>query len=252
MNKKNSLIYNIPFTFAISIIQTVLSLLPGVLFLKDSSRGPSILFYMIVYLFMSDFFQIIGKTTYKKGKFIASPLYAVKLIVSCILIFLIMQQTAWQFGIVLLAYELFQLLTFSKQFFYLDSIYYSLTNAFFKGIVFNQLLTISYPFDYDFELIKPFLFSFLMILFITILTQGMYSFLEKLAYYFILSIVCLVAIYYLLIHQLSLGDLAGWKLVIFILANLGSLFFFIKSKNPKKKEFILNIFALIGLFIYYL
>ena len=165
MNTPKKRRFTLPFLVFVTLTQTIISLLPGILFLRDSSRGPAILTYMVIYLLISDFFHLIGKASYKKGSFISIPVYGLKLIISTVLIFLITQQTAYQFAVILVAYELFQLLIFSKQFFYIDSILYSLLNAFFKGIVFNQLLTINYPFDYDFSLIKPFIFSFVLVLF---------------------------------------------------------------------------------------
>ncbi|MGO3732462.1 MAG: hypothetical protein ACTJHC_04705 [Vagococcus sp.] len=251
MENKTKFSLSLPFVIIITVLQTSMSLLPGILYFRDSSKGPSILLYMIIYLLISDFFQLFGKATYKNGKFISIPAYAVKLMIDGFLIFMIAKQTAIQFAVVLIAYELFQLLIFSKQFFYIDSILYSLVNAFFKGMVFNQLLTISYPFNYDFKLIEPFIFAFTMILFITILSQGIYSFLSKQAWFLLLAILCLILIYYLLITQFLANDLVLWKMVVFITSNIGALYFFMKSKNARKKEIILNLFALIGLFIYY-
>lgn len=251
MNKTKKSVFALPFMVIITLLQTTISLLPGVLFLRDSSRGPAILTYMVVYLLLSDFFQLIGKASYKKGSFIPIPIYAIKLIISCLLIFMIAKQTAYQFAIILIAYELFQLLIFSKQFFYIDSVFYSLLNAFFKGIVFNQLLTINYPFNYSFSLVKPFIFAFALILFITILTQGMYSFLSRHAWFFLLAIVSLGLVYYLLISQFMAQETVLWKLILFVLCNIGAIYFFLKSKNAKKKELLLNVFALISLFIYY-
>ncbi|MBO0476049.1 hypothetical protein DOK76_03135 [Vagococcus sp. DIV0080] len=251
MNTNKNSLSILPFLIFTTLTQTLISLLPGMLFLRNSSRGPAILTYMVLYLLISDFFHLIGKSTYKKGSFISLPVYGVKLIISTILIFLIAQQTAYQFAVILVAYELFQLLIFSKQFFYIDSILYSLLNAFFKGIVFNQLLTINYPFDYQFSLIKPFIFSFVLILFITILTQGMYSFLKRHGWFLFLAASCLVFLYYLLISQFLAHETALWKLLIFVLCNLGAIYSFVKSKSPRTKEVVLNLFALVSLFIYY-
>ncbi|HCM88870.1 MULTISPECIES: hypothetical protein [Vagococcus] len=251
MNNTKKGLFALPFIISVTLLQTTISLLPGVLFLRDSSRGPAILTYMVLYLLLSDFFQLIGKASYKKGTFISIPVYGMKLVASCVLIFMISKQTAYQFALILLAYELFQLLIFSKQFFYIDSIFYSILNAFFKGIVFNQLLTINYPFNYNFDLIKPFIFAFSLILFITILTQGMYSFLSRQSWFFILALLSLGFMYYLLITQYLNQETVLWKLIIFGLCNIGAVYFFLKSKNAKKKELILNLFALISLFIYY-
>lgn len=252
MQTKPSLWKNIPLTFLITIMQTVISLIPGVLFLKNSSHGALILNYMIIYLLMCDFFQLVGKNTYKKGKSMPLVIYGIKLVLSTILIYLVIQQTAIQFGIVLLAYELFQMMIFSKQFYYVDSLFYSLTNAFFKGVVFNQLLTISYPFDYDFELIKPFIFSFLIVLFLTIFTQGMYSYLSRQPIFLILGVLSLVGIYFLVFQHYQAHQLDTWKLILFIVVTIISFFLFFKSKKSKQKEFILNIFALASLVIYYI
>lgn len=251
MNKTKKGLFALPFIISVTLLQTTISLLPGVLFLRDSSRGPAILTYMVLYLLLSDFFQLIGKASYKKGTFISIPVYGIKLAIACGLIFMIAKQTAYQFALILLAYELFQLLIFSKQFFYIDSIFYSILNAFFKGIVFNQLLTINYPFNYNFDLIKPFVFAFSLILFITILTQGMYSFLSRQSWFFVLALLSLGLLYYLLVSQYMNQETVLWKLIIFVLCNIGALYFFIKSNNAKKKELILNLFALVSLFIYY-
>lgn len=251
LEKKSSHLLVLPFIVLITCLQTGLSILPGVLFLRHSSQGPFILPYLIIYLLISDFFQLIGKATYKKGQFVSVPVYSVKIIISCLLIFLIGKETAIQFIPILIAYEIFQLLIFSKQFFYIDSIFYSLTNAFFKGIVFNQLLTISYPFDYHFSLMKPFIFSFLIWLLLTVLTQGMYSFLSKHGLFLSLSLVSLVAIYYLLINQYLDQSLSLIQLFIFIITTIGTIFFFLKSKNSRKKELVISCFALLSVFIYY-
>ncbi|UUV98346.1 hypothetical protein [Vagococcus luciliae] len=252
MQPKPTLWKNIPLTFLIAILQTTISLIPGILFLKNSSHGALILNYMIFYLLLSDFFQLVGKNTYKKGKSIPLVIYGVKLIISTILIYLIIKQTAIQFGIILLAYELFQMMIFSKQFYYVDSLFYSFTNAFFKGIVFNQLLTISYPFDYDFELIKPFVFSFLIVLFLTIFTQGMYSYLSRQPIFLLLGLLSLIGTYYLVVQHYMSQQLDTWKLISFIVATIISFFLFMKTKKAKKKEFILNLFALASLIIYYI
>lgn len=252
MQPKPTLWKNIPLTFLIAILQTTISLIPGILFLKNSSHGALILNYMIFYLLLSDFFQLVGKNTYKKGKSIPLVIYSVKLIISTILIYLIIKQTAIQFGIILLAYELFQMMIFSKQFYYVDSLFYSFTNAFFKGIVFNQLLTISYPFDYDFELIKPFVFSFLIVLFLTIFTQGMYSYLSRQPIFLLLGLLSLIGTYYLVVQHYMSQQLDTWKLISFIVATIISFFLFMKTKKAKKKEFILNLFALASLIIYYI
>lgn len=243
---------SLPYILMITTMQTAISILPGILFFRDSSQGPHILPYMIAYLLICDFFQIFGRMTYKQGRSLALPAYSLKIILSISLIFMITKETALQFAIILLAYEGFQLLIFSKRFFYIDSITYSLVNAFFKGIVFNQLLTISYPFTYHFDLMKPFIFSFALVLLTTILSQGLYSFLKRQVWFFILAIICLIAIYYLLITQFKTGELNLVKLFGFMIINLSALYFFIKSRNTRKKEFVLNLMTLIGLFIYYL
>ena len=251
MNNTKNGVFILPFLLITTLTQTLISLLPGILFLRDSSKGPAILTYLVIYLLISDFFHLIGKSSYKKGSFIPLPVYGIKLVISTALIFLIAKETAYQFAVILIAYELFQLLIFSKQFFYIDSILYSLVNAFFKGIVFNQLLTINYPFDYQFSLVKPFIFSFILILFITILTQGMYSFLKRQGWFLFLALLCLILLYYLLITQYLAHETVLWKLIVFVIFNIGAVYFFAKSKNAKKKEVVLNLFALVSLFIYY-
>lgn len=251
MTRKRSFSY-LGFALLVTTLQTALSLLPGYLYFRDNSQGPMILPYMIVYLLLSDFFQVFGKASYKKGNSIPIPIYALKVIISGFLILMIIKQTTFLFVFIFIAYELFQLLIFLKQFFYIDSIFYSLTNALFKGVVFNQMLTISYPFNYDFKQIQPFIFSFFLILLLTILTQGMYSFLSKQTWFLILSFLCLIALYYLLYRQFKQGDLILWKFISFSASNMIALFFFAKSRNAQKKEVVLYLFGLVGMFVYYL
>jgi len=114
------------------------------------------------------------------------------------------------------------------------------------------LLTINYPFDYHFNLIKPFIFSFVLILFTTVLTQGMYSFLSRQGKFFTLALISLITLYVLLFNQLNLHEIDLWKVMLFSLINIVAIYYFLKSKKRKNKELILNIFALISLFIFYL
>ncbi|MGX7014601.1 hypothetical protein ESZ54_11495 [Vagococcus silagei] len=251
MTKKQSVSFSLGFIVLTTLLQTVLSVLPGYLYYQDNPQGPMILPYMLVYLLLCDFFQVFTRALYKKGRSLSLAIYAIKILASGALIYFVASQTAYQFVLIFIAYEIFQLLILSKHFFYIDSIMYSITNAIFKGLVFNQLLTISYPFNYDFKAMIPFIFAFFLILFITILTQGMYSFLSKQAWFLLLSVVCLITIYYLLYMQFSNSILPLWKFTSFIVANIIALFFFAKSKNSQKKELVLYLFGLVGLMVYY-
>ena len=87
MNTPKKRRFTLPFLVFVTLTQTLISLLPGILFLRDSSRGPAILTYMVIYLLISDFFHLIGKASYKKGSFISIPVYGLKLIISTVLIF---------------------------------------------------------------------------------------------------------------------------------------------------------------------
>ena len=81
-----------------------------------------------------------------------------------IMIITISNAFTYQYGLILLSYEVFHFLLFSDQFNYQESFLYFLMNALFKGIVFNLIISISYPYNFQLLYFQPYIFSTLMIL----------------------------------------------------------------------------------------
>lgn len=241
---------SLPFFLLMAVLQTVTTLIPGVILL-DSKKGTTIpIFSFIVYLLLCELFQYFVRLANKNGTSIATQVFIIKLIISCFFIFSISSKTVVPYGVILACYELFQFLCYSRKFNYMHSFLYLITNSFFKGIVFNQLFIIYYPFNFTLDMMKPFIFSFLVILLYTALLQGFYSSLT--GYYLFLSTLLLLSTYGFLVYSFLSHQINLIQIFLILACNL---FFFIqfgKTINPKKKEFILSLFILSMLCIFYI
>lgn len=251
MNQKSDISISLPFTALIVCLQTAISILPGLLILQNIEYTSISLLSFICYLFFSEFFQYFARVAYKNGKFISKGAYITKLIICSSLILLIANKTVFQYGLILIGYEAFQFLNYSRQFHYIDTFAYTFVNAFFKGIVFNQLISITYPFNFKLDLMTPFILSFALLLLLTILTQGFYSYLAKFRSYLFFSSCLLISIYGYLTYLLLFQNFSWVKFFLLAFVGIVALSFFFKAKQAKKKEFIASLFVFFTLLIFY-
>lgn len=207
---------------------------------------------LIFYLLIGDFFQVLLRTNYQRGNLISLPIYLGKIVVSLILIWILSIELSIQHGIILLAYEVFQFLVFSRKYHYFEQIMYSLTNAFFKGIIFNLLISLHMPQTFQLLTIQPYIFSFTVILCLTFLTQALEGSAFKRKQYVLLSaitgMVVVSQLLWLTFHQ----KLAAPLLVVMIVLLIASTVYYIWEHPLFRSEFALQIGGLSLILIYYL
>ncbi|WP_071130579.1 hypothetical protein [Enterococcus timonensis] len=248
--KKN---ISVSILFLLVLLQTALSILPGVLLYHQQDgenwQGAALL---IFYLFVSNFSELTVRMQYKKQTRFPMVAYGIKLLICSVLIIFFASQTQWQFALILFGYELFQTLANSKQYFYLDSFYYTLLNPIFKGLVLNLLFLMKAPIFFDIHQITALLPALLASLTLTLFQQGQVSQRNRKSIFvigFALStLLSLVGIFYLH-YSYDFFDL--WRVVSFAVFLVIATFFTFRQNHFLKAEIALNLFYLVGLGLLY-
>ena len=145
-------------------LQTFASLLPGIILIEQKVAFSFGLFVFILYLLWSQIFEYMMTHPDFVNHTFPLKVFSVKFAISMIMIITISNAFTYQYGLILLSYEVFHFLLFSDQFNYQESFLYFLMNALFKGIVFNLIISISYPYNFQLLYFQPYIFSTLMIL----------------------------------------------------------------------------------------
>lgn len=145
-------------------LQTFASLLPGIILIEQKVAFSFGLFVFIIYLLWSQIFEYMMTHPDFVNHTFPLKVFSVKFAISMIMIITISNAFTYQYGLILLSYEVFHFLLFSDQFNYQESFLYFLMNALFKGIVFNLIISISYPYNFQLLYFQPYIFSTLMIL----------------------------------------------------------------------------------------
>ncbi len=251
MNETRKIPISLPFSILMAIVQTIISILPGLLLLENKDGTTIATFSFIAYLFISEIFQYLIRLANKNGVFVNPLFYIGKLALSSFLIFSIANATILQYAIILFSYEVFQFLCYSRKFSYMNSFLYLILNSFFKGIVLNQLLIINYPFTFNLDRMQVFIFSFLIMLLYTTLLQGFYSNSQKSPYYLWVSFFFIILLYGFLFYAFKTKQIDLYRIILITASNIFFLIHFFKTTNPKKKEFALSLFILVALLFYY-
>lgn len=245
--------FSAPFLILMALIQTLIGVLPGMIrTFHNQTDAKLLVFSFFAYLFLSEIFQFIARIAYRNGRFVAAPIYLLKLVISSLLIFSISSHATFQYGIILFCYEFFQFMMIAKRFAYLDTFFYTILNTFFKGLVFNLLISTQSPFVFTLDLLKPFIPAILLLFILTVFTQGFYSYFLRNRSYFLMGLGTTAIFYlYCYFNQTALG-LSFPKILLVAVLNLIALMLFISSKYPKKKELFYDFFVLVTLLILYL
>lgn len=238
------------FSILMVSLNTLVGVLPGILLLKNTEGTTLTLFSFFLYLVITEFFQYFIRISNKTGASIIPIFYIAKILVSAFLLVSLSNKTTIQYGIILACYEVFQYLCYTDRFNYMNSFLYLLVNSFFKGIVFNQLFIIKYPFHFSWKNLLPFTFSFIVVLLFTSLLQGFYS--RFSAYYLFISTLIFIGMYLYIAFAYVSHLLVLWKVVAIIIANIIFFWQFFQTPNPRKKEFLITLFILFALGIYYI
>lgn len=243
----NSFLYLLGVIF----LQTLLSVLPGILlYHQDSGKNWQGALLLIGYLLVTNFSEMAVRTQYRKQKRFPAAAYAIKILICSVLIILFASQTHWQFALMLFAYELFQTLANSRQYFYLDSPYYTLLNPFFKGFVLNLLFLMKPPLYFQSKQFQALVPAFLMALTLTVFQQAHVSQINR-------KKIFIAA--FLLASLLNIGSLiyfsgelfAFWQVIVAIVGVLVGTYFAFRQRHFLKAEAVLNFCYLIIIFLLY-
>lgn len=236
------------FILIIASLQTLASLLPGIILMEDGVKITGGLSLFIIYLLFSDLTLVLLRS---HGQSVPLPIYIVKIAFSIIFIWFISAQLSFQHGIILIAYEVFQFLNFSFIYNYNQRLSYPFMTAFFKGIVFNLIISLKSPYRLQVSLLKPYLFSFVLLLTVTFLRQAFDQTAERKHDQRPLVGASALALVVLLVWQLQHGQLVLGQLITMIVLTFISFAYFIWEENIRRADFGLNLGTVIVLFIYY-
>lgn len=246
--KNNKLIYLI----GLVLLQLLISIMPGILLYKQADgsnwQGASIL---IVYLLVSNLSEFVVRNQYRQQKSFPMAAYAIKLLICSVIIIFFSSKTQWQFALLLFAYELFQTLANSGNFFYLDSPYYTLLNPFFKGFVLNLLFLMKAPLFFQKTQIVSLVPAFIALLVLTLFQQGQVSRKNR-KKIFMLGFLAATIIFMLSLFYFSGELFAFWRVLIAVILTGAATFITFQQKNFFKAETLLNLVYLIIMIILYL
>lgn len=206
------------------------------------------LFFLVVYIIVCELWQLIGRNMYYHHRQFAIGIYAMKVIVSLLLILIIACQSRWTIGILLLMYELFQALLYRNDFRYLATPYFPIMNAFFKGFVINVVLSVGVPFRLTWSEISLYMVPFLIFFISGTLYQIMYNPKGKRSlYYMLFTLASLVIVVVMAIHAFS-NAWVWLKLLLFIVYYLCLLYTFKKTHTKRlEQEIFVAIFTLLSM-----
>lgn len=236
----------------IAFLRTFMAVLPGILLVEDRVDMSLALFLLLLYLLLSEFFQVFIQRANAKGQSLSLNLYVGKVVIGIICIWIITNKLAPQYGIILLMYEVFQFFIFSDKYNYQETLLYTCLNAFFKGIVFNLVISIHYPYSFKPLYFWSYLFSFLIVLIGTLLTQSLYAKGGRNSDFNRLSLISFLILMGYLAYQLYAKHLNWLLLLPMIAVILIETWLIMRHNNQKKRELTLNVALLLLLLIYYI
>lgn len=236
------------------LLQTFVSTLPGILLYRQQQgenwRGA---FLLLFYIFVSNFSELGVRLLYRKQRSFPMTAYSIKIILCSVLILMYASNSQWQYALLLIAYELFQTLANSKQFFYLDSFYYTLLNPFFKGFVLNLLFLMKAPIFFDKKHILVLIPAFIASIVLTLFQQGQVTQRKRKQIFLLLFLVAslgfIVGSAYLYInHELF----SIFRVILATLFTMSGTFIILNQRNFMKSETTLTLFYLLALFTLYI
>lgn len=233
----------------IVILNTLAMIWLGLLsYLQQSKSLLSGIFFLIVYIALSELWQLLGRNMYYNKRQFAIGIYIGKLFISLVLILIIACQSRWMIGGLLLMYELYQALLYRNDFNYLSTIYFPILNAFFKGIVINIILSVSVPFTYTWDSLSIYVIPFLTFFMASTLYQIMYNEKKKrMPYYILFSLTVIAIMCVMLIHAFS-SPITWLKLVLFLIYAGALLFVFKKTKTKRlEQEVCISLFIVLSM-----
>ncbi|MBP1040453.1 hypothetical protein I6N95_05430 [Vagococcus sp. BWB3-3] len=244
--------HTLAYPLLIAVLRTLMAILPGLLLVEDRVDISFALVLLILYLVLSEVFQVLIQQTHASDQSFSLNLYIGKVVIGIICIWIITNKLAPQYGIILLMYEIFQFFIFSEKYNYQETILYTCLNAFFKGIVFNLVISIHYPYAFKPFYFWSYVFSFLIVLIGTFLTQSLYARRDQSGTFNRLSLFSFLFLIGFLAYQVYMKHLNWLLLLPIIITIFLATWFILRHNNRKKRELTLNAALLLILFIYYI
>lgn len=235
---------------AVLILNTLAIIWPGFLMhLQQNKPLLSGVFWLILYLLLSELWQIMSRRMYVKRKQFTWIVYAIKFLLSALMIFIIACQSRWSVGLLLLMYEFYQALLYRNSFHYLETIYYPILTAFFKGFVINLILAIGFPFVLNWSNIQPFVLPMLVFFIASIFYQIICTQAQPGKFYMILTASLVLTLGYLIYMSFQ----SPWNILrlILLLLAVGVIFYGFKQvkRHPMEQELYIALFTLVCILI---
>lgn len=233
----------------IIVLNTVAMIWLGLLaHFQQSKNLVSGLFFLILYLLICEFWQLLGRNMYYHHRQFAMGIYIGKLIISLIFIVIISCQSRWSIGLLLVMYELYQLLLYRNDFCYMVTPYFPFLTAFFKGFVMSVILSVGVPFNMSWSKLGIYVIPMLIFFLVAILYQIMYNAKKyRMGYYMMLTGGVIIVLIVMLIHAFT-NPWMFLKMALFIAYFMVMLYIFKKTKTKRlEQEVCVSLFALLSM-----
>lgn len=207
----------------------------GVEHFQEKTPLLSGLFFLILYIIVSEAWQLIGRNMYYHQRQFTWPIYGTKLLISLVLIVIIACQSRFILGILLLMYELYQTLLYRNDWQYMNHFYYCFMNGFFKGFIINIILAVGVPFTLSFSGLFPYFLPFLLFMMQGVLYQIMYTDYNRRSNYFI-TFTVLAALCVVVLILTALKHPFLWISLILFVVYFGALLYIFKNTHKKRLE----------------
>ncbi|MGX7031410.1 hypothetical protein ACWN8B_08635 [Vagococcus zengguangii] len=235
-----------------SLLEAIICLLPGLILGSSLKWYSGTVFLLFLYLWLSKAFINLLREAFKNHADLTNQLLAFKLAIATILIFLLFFKLGFNFTLIVILYELYQMLVrlnFNK---FLVHTQYTFMMSFFNGFVFNCLVLALAKNKFEFHYFYLFTFAFLVAL-STITTKQLYdyngSWNKKWTILF--KLISFLATIGLLFWQSHTGYISDWLFYALAILLVVVLFCLKLIVNPKKREMALHLSSIILLIIYY-
>ncbi|MGX6962632.1 hypothetical protein [Vagococcus xieshaowenii] len=236
-----------------SFIETITCLLPGLILGHSLKWYSSTILLLALYIWLSNFFINLLRVAFKNRTELTNQLLAIKLALATLLIFLLFFKLGFNFTIIIILYEIYQLLVnlnFKK---FLVHPQYTLMMSLFNGIIFNTIILALATNKFELSYLATFIFAYLIAM-SSITTRQLYDYNGSWnkSKTILLKLVSFFATIGFLFWQNHLHQVSDWLFYSLSIGLVLILFCLKLITNPKKRELTLHFTSIILLVVYYL
>ena len=235
-----------------SLVDAIICLLPGLIIGSSLKWYSGTVLLLTLYLWLSKFFINLLREAFKSGSDVTNQLLATKLAFSTVLIFLLFFELGFNFTLIIILYELYQLLVKLNLNKFLVYPQYTLMMSLFNGVIFNVVILSLASNKFEFNYFYLFTFSFFIALSI-ITTKQLYDYNGTWNKHvtILLKLISFLATIALLFWQSQTQHINDWLFYVLAILLVIVLFCLKLIVNPKKRELALHLSSMILLVIYY-